>query len=261
MKRPEFELLTTALLFCLATCTDPRLGEMASLPTEPGNRAEAQSHHQAALAAHAQGDYSRSASLWKQAAQSDPSWWAPFYNLACATSLSGEPALALEFLRLAANREYPPRFHSMLASDSDLIAVRELSAYSDFLADLHGNSPYGEFASVIGVQLTCTASSTMTDGHPDTMTRYLSPDGSLSGTDFGRYFYGSNMTEETLVGGNWEIRSGVLVITETRELVWSSIPMNAERIGQRSVNELEYASVDEFKQLFAKPACDVSSTF
>ncbi|MCB1326716.1 MAG: hypothetical protein H7A21_14990 [Spirochaetales bacterium] len=134
MKISRWSFVAPLILLFASACSDARLEEMSALPLTPGDRAEATRLHQAALQSHRSGDYAASAATWALAAKADPGWYVPFYNLACATSMQGEPELALEFLKLAGRRETPANFPATVAADSDLAAVRDLSEYQSLFA-------------------------------------------------------------------------------------------------------------------------------
>jgi len=70
-----------------------------------------------------EGKYGEVADKGREAIEAHPEYPAPLYNLACAESLAGRTAEALEHLRMAIERS--EQFRPMAAEDSDFDPIRE----------------------------------------------------------------------------------------------------------------------------------------
>ncbi len=102
-----------------------------------GDRSLSNRLNKLGLAKHRKKDYCGAIGTWCQAAEADPSFWKPFFNIACAHSLTGNPGLALKFIRrsLISNTIFTL---DSLISDSDLKPIRNHPGYEKLLKEYGG---------------------------------------------------------------------------------------------------------------------------
>ena len=230
---------------------------------EKGDRTQAEIEYQKGFELHTKSQsYAEAAKAYQAAYELDPSWWRPLYQLACVNALLGNTEFSLEYLKAAWKAEKSKELFSYMENDTDLNALRETAKFQNYLAALKGETPaqYGEFHEVIGKTLECTS-----EGIPypagETMTRFLSPDGTVSGKDWPSDMQGSTMTHYEFIGGTWEIHDGTLFVTESNKLTWTSIGPNQSEVGKVTTGTAEYSNVEDYKKLFSPASCDISSTF
>jgi serine/threonine protein kinase len=108
------------------------LADMRALPLAAGDRAAAVQSHRAALLAHRAQRYGDAEDHWITAARLDPSWDAPFYNLACIAALENRVDDALAYLPLIEARGIGWSRLRRISADPDLERIRdrpELAAF------------------------------------------------------------------------------------------------------------------------------------
>jgi hypothetical protein len=105
------------------------LSELRSLDKKKGSRKKAEALHRKALRNHKKKRYREAEKLWVDAAKSDPSWWKPYFNIACARTLSGRPADVPGFLRIALTLDRSSKVKRFIMTDGDLKKFRNTGAY------------------------------------------------------------------------------------------------------------------------------------
>jgi hypothetical protein len=89
------------------------------------------------LSKHRQKDYCGAIGSWCRAAEADPSFWKPFFNIGCAHSLMGNPGLSVKFIRRSITANSISALRSLIA-DSDLKPIRNHPAYRKLLEEYGG---------------------------------------------------------------------------------------------------------------------------
>jgi tetratricopeptide (TPR) repeat protein len=110
------------------------LAAMRELPTTQGDRAAAVRSHRAALLAHRAQQYGDAENHWAEAARLDPSWDAPFYNLACIASLENRLDDAVAYLALVEARGIAWARLRRIGADPDLDRLRGRPELATFIA-------------------------------------------------------------------------------------------------------------------------------
>ena len=257
MKKRKLNPLAILLLGILSLFCSSEEEKILSKVGTPGDRDLATTHYEAAHKIHVAGeDLAQAKSLYLKAFEADPSWWRPLYQLGCVHSLLGETNQSLTFLKAALKADTNPELLRYLDTDTDLAAVRKDPAFPELK-----RSAFGDYSSVIDKELSCAATSTMTDGHEETMTRILHGNGKITGKDFAPDFYGSSMNHYSFQGGTWKLEGKKLILTELYRHDFSSVAHMQDQVGETEPREKTYESLAEFQKEFSKPKCDVDSTF
>ncbi len=89
------------------------------------------------LAKHRKKDYCGAIATWCRAAEADPSFWKPFFNIACAHSLMGNPELSIKFIKRSFASDTVSALRSVI-SDSDLKPIRNHPGYKKVLREYGG---------------------------------------------------------------------------------------------------------------------------
>ncbi len=138
------------LLLCLS-CGRSTLEEARRLGGRKGDRVRAEALAKGAFVVHTKNkDYARAERLWLETAAADPSWWKPYYQLACIHALTGRKLEAIELLRLALKVEKSPQMISWMRSDSDLTALRQMPEFGTLLSSGEGERPVALPAALVG---------------------------------------------------------------------------------------------------------------
>jgi hypothetical protein len=90
------------------------------------------------MAKHREKDYCGAIGTWCRAAETDPSFWKPFFNIACAHSLMGNPGLSMKFVKRSITSDSISTLRSFI-SDSDLKPIRNHPGYRKLLNEYGGN--------------------------------------------------------------------------------------------------------------------------
>jgi len=126
--------IAALILFVAVACTKSNYDVLNGLEKKPGDRARATELNKQALGHHQKKEYEKAEALWVDAAKADPSWWKPYYNLACVASLTEHPELSIRYLKLALRVDFDPALIRSMKSDSDLVNARKLPEFQTVIA-------------------------------------------------------------------------------------------------------------------------------
>ncbi len=84
------------------------------------------------LASHKKKNYCEAIGIWCKAAEKDPSFWKPFFNIGCAHSLMGQADLSIEFIKRSIRADNIATLNSFVY-DSDLKPIRSSPEYIKLL--------------------------------------------------------------------------------------------------------------------------------
>ena len=108
---------------------------LMNLGTTQGDRGKAEKLNKTGLDVYNKKNYAKAEELWVETANTDPSWWMPFFNMGCSAAVKGETEKALKYLEMALERD---RVNAMgpMKGDSDLKALWGLPKYKELVAGM-----------------------------------------------------------------------------------------------------------------------------
>lgn len=109
------------------------LDELAKLDKISGNREKADILIKQGLDLHKNKNYEEAINLWYQAAKADPSWWKPYFNLACAEAQRGNIERSLEYLTIARSVDPSEQLIKIIKGDGDLNPIRNTKEYEKLI--------------------------------------------------------------------------------------------------------------------------------
>jgi len=113
------------------------------------SRKKAKELHSQAMGFYKKKDYDGARKKWHEAAEADPYWWKPDYNMACLDSLEKKLSTVTDHLEkafaLLMKDEIEVadfvRFYRYIQTDSDFTNYRKTAEYKKFLAKMQGYAP------------------------------------------------------------------------------------------------------------------------
>lgn len=155
-----FLLMLLLLLLLITSCNGKEkvdkkshLKQILSLKTDRGNRKNSTKLNKRGHKFYKNKKFKKAKKLWIKAIKSDPSYYLPYFNLACVLALQKKKNDAILLLKRALKVEHPFKLINFIKNDKDLISIRGNKKYKDLLSKLPKTKMKflnGEYTAIVG---------------------------------------------------------------------------------------------------------------